>query len=171
MKTLITILLLLVSGRTSATCDVNFTEEQNRLLYKAFEVAKDDNLGFTLAAITWKESFVGSHIVRINNTSGDYGSYGVTHIQLSTAMWLVGETDLWAAKAVLIPKLITNDAFALSLGLEVLKQAKNRTDNYRAILATYNAGFGRKDTTAAIKYAEDVAMKVKYLQQCYKGGT
>jgi hypothetical protein len=122
-------------------------------------------MGLTLAGIIQQESFVGSHIVRVNPADGNGGSWGVTQIQLETAMWITGEDNMWRAKAKLVPVLLNHDAVALSMALEKLKSVKltlGTRFTWKRLWAGYN-GSGK----AAEKYAGKIQDKVKLLQKCF----
>ena len=145
-----------------------FTKEQQILLDQAYIIGKPYNLGYTLQAIIWQESFVGKYVVRINPKDGKAGSYGVSHIQLTTAMALTGETNEWRAKAELLPRLMTHDAFAISLSLNILYATQKQIHNWHSVIAAYNGGLNGIDNPKAQVYADAISEKVKYLQMHYK---
>lgn len=136
-----------------------FTIEQEILLRKAHAVGQYADWGYTLAGIVWRESIVGTHIVRVNGTDGNEGSYGVVHMQLTTAMYLLGVDNIWEGKAEIVPLLMNDDVYALNLALEYLMRHEHL--GWRGMIARYN---GRGE--AAQLYAEDVVNKALILQQC-----
>jgi hypothetical protein len=156
--------LILIGGATAPhvaaaqTCPT-FTTEQDVLLRKAYAIGNYDDWGWTLAAIVWRESIVGQYIVRINGQDGQQGSYGVAHMQITTAAYLTGEENLWRAKATLAPTLINNDTLALELALKYLQ--KHQDLGWRGMIARYN-GKGKQ----ARMYSDDVVARVKTLQAC-----
>lgn len=164
-KVLAITLLSMVSCITSAKGCPSFTPMQDALIHQAYYTGLPKDMGYTLAAIVWKESFVGRYVVRVNEKDSGGGSYGVTMIQLETAMWLEGIDSIWEGKAVLVPKLISNDAVALSFALQKLLAAKMTLGTgwtWKALWKAYN-GSGSK----AEKYSKDIAVKVKTLRSCF----
>jgi len=151
-------LISTVSHARSLQCPT-FTHEQDILIRKAHAIGGTYDLGYTLAAITWKESIVGKYIIRINPTDGSLGSYGVSHVLLTTAMELVGETNRWRARSVLAPRLIQDDVFALKTSLKRLLSHQNL--GWRTMIRKYN-GRGPK----AEAYMRDVVRRVGILQTC-----
>lgn len=153
------LLIQLPMAQANAQSCPTFTTEQDILIRKAHAIGNYADLGYTLAAIVWKESIVGSYIVRINASDGSLGSYGVGNMLLTTAMELLGEDNHWRAKAVLVPKLINDDVEALILSLRYLE--RHQELGWRAMITKYN-GAG----SDAIRYQRDVVNRVKALQQC-----
>lgn len=159
----ISIVFLLLLGlshqiRAETQCPT-FSHEQDILIRKAFAIGNEDDLGYSLAAIVWRESIVGRYIVRVNGPDGSLGSFGVAHMQLATAMWLEGVNSRWEAKATLAPKMINDDVYALTLSRNYLKSHLDL--GWRQALARYN-GKG----PAARAYGQDIVKKVKVLQRC-----
>lgn len=153
------LLLLMLGANAQARECPEFTFEQEYLLHLAYVEGYHYDLGYTLASIVWQESFVGEHIIRINNRDGDLGSYGVTHVQLSTAMYLLGYDNSWEARAELAPRLIKDDLYSIRLGLSYLR--KHEGKGWTGMIARYN-GRGQM----AQRYAESVVEKVRVLEDC-----
>lgn len=150
---------ILATSEVQAQECPTFTPEQNVLIRKAHAIGNYRDLGYTLAAVVWRESIVGRYIVRVNGNDGDQGSYGVAQMQITTAAYLMGEDNLWRAKAVLAPYMINNDVLALELGLKYLDSHKDL--GWQKMIARYN-GKG----PMARSYAKDVVARVKTLQAC-----
>lgn len=144
--------------KASEQCE-GFTDEQRYYLWMAKAIGDEHDLGHTLAAIVWRESFVGQFVVKINESDGDYGSYGITHMMLSTAMSLLGYDNVWKAKEELIPKFINDDVYAMGMSLGYLK--RHEYLGWRGMIARYN-GAG----PAAQDYMTDVVSKVAVLETC-----
>ncbi|WYW02603.1 hypothetical protein Peetri_00015 [Pseudomonas phage vB_PpuM-Peetri] len=150
-------------------CNVSFTEEQERILGSAHQVGSPVNFGVTLQAIAWKESFVGDKVVRANPTDGRYGSYGITHVQLSTGAWMLDQKPTKPFRTGLRNDLVTDDSYALQFAAAYLvhtetiakKITRDGNRQWRATVASYN-GSGAQ----ARRYVEDVADKVSYLKSC-----
>jgi hypothetical protein len=156
-KFLIGILLFLTTSSIIAQekCP-SFTKEQENLVVAAYMHGYEQDLGYSLAAIVWKESFVGKYVVRVNNDQHN-DSYGITHIELKTAMYLLGINNIWEAKDTIVRKLMVDDNFAMDLALAKLKSLKSFS--WKKKVQKYN-GVG-------YKYGEDIARKVKTLKRCY----
>jgi len=137
----------------------DFTEEQYLTISEAFNYGHKQGYGYTLASITIQESFVGTYIVKVNNSDGKYGSYGVTHILLSTAMWLEGYTNHYKAKQDIIPKLINDNEYSFKLSIKKLNTYKG--SNWSERWASYN---GKGDM--ARKYSKSIKRNVEMLKRC-----
>lgn len=151
--------MAILSPASAATCP-EFSPELDRAVWMAHAVGDPHERGHTLAAIVWRESGgVVPYVIRINPGDGDHGSYGVTHMQLTTAMQLVGETNVWAAKDWLAPRLMEDDAFALGLSVRYLEQHADR-DWHGQVAKWRGAG------PLAEEYADDVTARANRLQAC-----
>lgn len=137
----------------------SMTVEQERAVQMAYVVGSPVDLGYTLAAITIQESFVGDYIVKANPKDGEHGSYGLTHVLLSTAMWLEGEESIWKAKQDILPKLLTDDLYAFKMSLMKLNTYKG--DDWKGRVKAYN---GRG--ALAEKYYKNIVKHVKMLKNC-----
>ena len=137
----------------------SMTVEQERAVQLAYIVGLPEDLGYTLAAITIQESFVGEYIVKAFPEDAKYGSYGLTHITLTTAMWLEGEENIWRAKQDILPRLLTDDLYALKMSLRKLNSY--RGDSWAGMVKSYN-GRGEK----AEKYLQSIVKHVKMLKTC-----
>ncbi len=152
---LTSILVFCVNVQAQKSCP-KFTQEQENLLVIAYLRGYEENLGYSLAAIVWKESFVGRYVVRVNN--GEHNdSYGITHIELKTAMYLLGIKNVWEAKDTIVRKLMIDDDFALDLAVAKLKSLKSFS--WRKKVQKYNGN--------GTKYGEDITSKVRTLKRCY----
>lgn len=160
IKTLLTLLLFLTSVLSYGECPKH-THEQKRLINLAYYTGDYYDLGYTLAAITVRESFVGSYVVRINPKDAGGGSYGLTHIQLDTAMWLLGEKNNWKARAEIIPKLMSSDAFALELAIRKLQAVQYSTNSWRELWGKYNGAGPNSD------YSKGIQSNIVMLKSCY----
>lgn len=155
MKTLSAILALSLS--TSVLADeCKFTTEQDRLIKLAASYGESFGYRKTLPAIVIQEAFVGSYVVRINPKDGKHGSYGITHILLSTAMWLEGENNIWKAKSEIVDRLMTDDIYSLKLAVEKLDSVHE--GDWIGTWSAYNGG--------SVKYAEKIRDNIRLLERC-----
>ncbi len=125
MKTvykLIPIVSVFVHQLTYAQC--SFTPEQTRLVKLASSYGEIYGYQKTLAAIVVQESFIGDRVIRMNPTDGKYGSYGITHVLLETAMWLESSSRI-EAWDVIAPRLQNDDIYALHLSVRKLDTVNN----------------------------------------------
>lgn len=148
-------LLLLSVGAVSAS-ECTFTTEQDRVLKLAASYGEPFNYRKTLPAIVMQESFVGSYIVKVNPKDGKHGSYGLTHVLLSTAMWLEGETNIWKAKSEVVDRLMTDDLYSFKLAVKKLDSVHK--GNWMDTWSRYNGG--------SMKYANNIKNNVKLLERC-----
>lgn len=158
VKTILAVVLLTLSGNIFASSSIckGFTPEQQGLIFAAYYKGKEKDLGYTLAAIVWKESFVSNWVITVN-TEGENDSYGITHIELKTAMWLLGETNRWKARAEIIPRLMMDNNFAMNLALKKLHSLRRHP--WRVQVQRYNGN--------GTEYGKDIVKKVKQLMSCY----
>lgn len=148
-----------VSNAKAGECPT-FTHEQEWLLHAAYEMGKPHDWGYTLAAITWQESFLGRRVVRVNPRDGDYGSYGVTHVQATTAVWMAGLEQTPENNAAMADMLRKNDLAAMEFALNYLVLHSDRS--YIGTIEKYN-GTGER----AMIYGQRVYQKVLVLMACH----
>ena len=156
---LLLLALMLLPYMVIASCP-KYTQKQEEAIKLAYSVWKEYDLGYTLASIVIQESFVGPYIVKVNPRDGKYGSYGITHINLETAMWLEDVKSPWEAKQDLIPLLLTNDKVALQIAVSKLLLTEG--EPWRTRWAKYN-GRGPK----AVEYSTKIARHVRKLMTCF----
>lgn len=156
------IVLSLFATVSANYCEFDYTPEQERLVFTAYAIGSEHDLGYTLASIVAKESFVGRWVVRVNpkdtmrghpNPVG--GSYSVMMLLLETAMELEGIDNQWEAKAVLVPRLMTDDLYAMRLALRHLVELGGST--WASKIRRYNSN---------PDYLEDIIDRVNKYQDC-----
>lgn len=166
--------LLIVSnlyGKTYKEELETLTPQQYAVLMYSLETGKEHNLGYTLAAIAWKESSFGKN--KVNQNDGKHGSYGSHQILLTSAVGFLRENKIVnvdlkdkASKDILIEYLTKDEEVSMRFALEELKYwHKRHKGNYKKMIASYNAGNAGINSTAGEKYANDVAYRVKLLQE------
>lgn len=149
----------MLAGNVQAIECREYTDEQMAVLKAAYEYGKPYDYALSLSSIVKQESFVGKHIVRINEKDGEFGSYGVSHISLKTAMWLEGVDNVWEAKAMLVPMLILSDEYSFKLAMAKLNTVKKF--GWEESIARYN-GAG----AAAMIYKEKIKSHIREFQAC-----
>lgn len=136
-----TLLILSMVGGSSALANEcrEYTDDQKAILRLSYSVGEPYDLGYTLASIVVQESFVGPYIVRINPSDGGYGSYGLGHVLLDWAMTYEGVDSSWEGKEILIPKLLTDDVYALNMALNHL--LSNSHKGWKDMVISYNGSY------------------------------
>lgn len=153
---LLLVWLLFANQQAQASDECNFTVEQDRLLHLAASYGGAFDYQKTLPAIVMQESFVWKHVVRVNPSDGNLGSYGITHILLDTAMWLENVDSRWEALDKLTERLIKDDIYALHLAVQKLDSVHK--GNWMNTWSAYNGG--------SRKYAENIRDNIRLLSRC-----
>ena len=164
---MIRLLLGCLLAITASACPY-FTPSQVNVLRIAYAVGAPYDLGYSMAAITWQESFgcrPGVAVCTENLSDGSYGSYGVCQMQITTYAWHYHRVDAqgftWGEWAPTAQRLKDDPVFALESCAGYLYKHLQDTGSYRAAWARYNGG-----GQAAARYAEQIAVRVRTLQEC-----
>lgn len=156
------ILTVLLSCETEASvmsCDSvdEMNESQVTVLLKSYERGLESDLGYTLAAIAWKESSAGKY--RVNPLSSDYGAYGINY---KTVQRITGFS--YYESIGVIQDIIFNDDEGATFALETLEwNMKHHKGDWRKAVMHYNAG---NQYWLGKEYASEISTKVKILQTC-----
>ncbi len=139
------------------------TEQQKSILVRAYELGAPYDLGYTLAAIAWQESFVGDRIVPINLQDP---SAGLWHKNIYNALAEHPETPQNGLQInMMAQKLINDMEFAASIAISDLEHWKvRRNGNWMDVWASYNAGKYYKSDQAR-SYARSIYQKIKALER------
>lgn len=139
------------------------TATQKTVLQKAYNYGKEYNLGYTLAAIAWQESFVGDRIVPINL---DDPSAGLWHKNVNTALAEHPDTPQNGLQLNMMAEKLINDVeFAASLAIADLEHWKViRNGDWMDIWASYNAGKYFKSNLGQ-RYAHNIRNKIRVLKR------
>ena len=161
-----------------------YSLEQKAVLETAYLFGRDIGYGYTLAAIAQQESFLGYAVIRINPYDKDKrymhqavrpaGSYGITHVLLTTAMQLDGmdpynPNDSLHALQYLTRTLQNDDAAALLYTTRKLEEVRRHyfgtgrplnSKEWHMIWGGYNS---YKDGKA---YANSIAKIIKSFIRC-----
>ncbi|CAE09369.1 conserved hypothetical protein [Wolinella succinogenes] len=142
-----------------------FSPKQKAVLLKAYEYGAPHDLGYTLAAIAWKESCAGEYRMNFQDPSaGIYHAHLPGLIKKYPSLKQNGFTQ-----NVLGALLVKDDAFAAREAISELKYwEKVHQGNWERMIKSYNKGFSwQKDSQSnrlAEDYYQDVKEKVKRLQ-------
>lgn len=147
----------------NASCDVSFTESQLDVMTRAYVTGQPESLGYTLAAISWRESKAGKDIVRMGN-SLKWANLGAFQNQVKSTGDRAG-CKTQKCYADVAYKLVTDQRYASHAALNEMRYWLDRhNSNMRKALASYNSGSAHNSKSRS--YAVDVSKKTKYLQKC-----
>ena len=136
---------------------VSLNDSQVQVLLKSYERGVQDDLGYTLAAIAWRESSAGKY--RINPKTGDFGSYGINYKTVQR----ISKVSYYQS-INLVEEIIFDDDKGAQYALTTLKWNLNHfKGNWRKALMMYNRGHNWQHGT---EYASDIAIKVRILRTC-----
>lgn len=156
---------LSAGAKAADPCPEFFSLKQLWTLQKAYDHGEPQGLGYTMAAIVWKESSAGLKLSRKDGEHWSMNSYGPFHILLKTAKKRRG-CSTWNCSGVK-RKLMNDFQYSADLATEELEYWNQRLGSYRKAFAAYNAGnawSGRAGST----YSKDIRNKIQYLQQCVR---
>ncbi|AUR97858.1 membrane lipoprotein [Vibrio phage 1.244.A._10N.261.54.C3] len=158
---------LTTSLTAGASCDVKFGQDQIEILQFSYDYGVQYGLGWTLAAISWKESSSGRELVRIDGDSYKQVSYGIYHSLLRYASKRAGCSSR-RCEAQLVHDLMTNKERAAEEAVKELHywQGYHGADNWKDVWRSYNDGFQKSES--GYNYANNIADKVRYLKSCVK---
>ena len=136
------------------------TLQQKALMKKAYNYGKEFDLGHSMAAIMWKESFVGDDVVPFN--LGD-PSGGYWHKHIDYLLIQEGKPVNNMNRNLAMLELIQNMDYAAALAIADLEhwQAEFGQNAWSKVYAAYNGGYS--NSAASLEYAESVKAKVKEL--------
>jgi len=167
-KALLVIPLFLTSVITVTGTPVDeqfsrLTQEQKSILVRAYELGAPYDLGYTLAAIAWQESFVGDRIVPINLQDP---SAGLWHKNIYNALAEHPETPQNGLQInMMAQKLINDMEFAASIAISDLEHWKvRRNGRWPDVWASYNAGKYYRSSQGR-NYAKAIHQKVTALER------
>lgn len=142
----------------------NLDHDQYKVLIDSLSYGKSYDLGYTLAAIAWKESHFGKY--KVNQSDGEYGSYGVYHILLDTALRRENIKDTgYINRHTLKLKLITDNSVNAAHALTELNYWKKyHKGSYKKMVASYNAGWKSTKSNYGYRYYKDISKRVKVLK-------
>ena len=153
----------LLSLRELRTEYLRMTPAQHILLQNAHNRGKPFDLGYTLAAIAWRESQAG--LININIFDPSCGPF---HNNLNSVFARHNYEDTRYKKNAVCQKLITNFDFAAAEGLAELEYWVSVHDgNLRKTWASYNAGWNY-DSRIGKMYAEMIARRITILKEFIK---
>lgn len=156
--------LLLLSTQAFALCPVleahDLSSHQIETLHKAYVLGEKQDMGYSLAAIAWKESSGGRYLINLQDPSS-----GVFHVTIDNALSYLKLKDTPFNRNRVAQMLINDFVLSSDLAMNNLQFWKNMYgDNWIKIWASYNAGYNWK---AGLHYSYDVAHKIELIKLCH----
>lgn len=162
-KFILVFTLLISSFATAYTCsDIKkLNSIQRDTLVEAFLYGYPKDIGFTLAAIVWKESSAGLWKINISDPSA-----GIAHNHLKYSLIRLGIKDTSFNRNVLAQRLVDNNQLSLSLAVEEIEYWFDRHNgNWQKTRASYNQG-NHWASQNGTKYSKDVLDRLRILKDC-----
>lgn len=158
------IIMLKSYGQSIKQLDNELTHMSNKqlqILAKSYLEGKEYGVGWSLAAIAWKESQAGKYLVNLE--SKDCGVYQknipsyITGLDKKTTSFLVNIT---------CQEFITNRPLASSVAVsDLLYWKKKRHNNWLKIWASYNCGYKKH---CGKRYANEIRKRIIVLKRYIK---
>ena len=143
------------------------TPEQTKIMLYSYEVGSKYDLGYSLAAIAWKESKFGKYLMNV--TDGKLGSYGVYHILLEYAIVRAKIKSDWEISRY-AERLTSDIELSAEEALSELLFWKSyfKGKPFKAMFAGYNAGTAGLKSTAGSIYADDAILRIRAMERFFK---
>ncbi|RDU70651.1 hypothetical protein [Helicobacter brantae] len=163
--------LLILNANENDPCQniEKFSKDQLQTIRYAYHYGKKDNLGYTMAAIAWKESCAGLYRINFEDPSA-----GIYHAYLPNVIRRhYKQRNTPFRRNVVAEKLIREPEFASQIALEeLLYWKKIRKGNWKEMIKSYNKGFSweknKLRNKMAESYYEDISKKIQILQQYFE---
>lgn len=146
-----------------------FDKDQIQTIRYAYHYGKKHNLGFTMAAIAWKESCAGLYRINFEDPSA-----GIYHAYLPNVIKRhYKKRNTSFRRNAVAERLIRDPEFASQIALEeLLYWKKIRKGNWKEIIKSYNKGFSWEKNhlrnQMAESYYEDISKKIAILQHYFE---
>ncbi|WP_095298575.1 hypothetical protein [Helicobacter sp. 12S02232-10] len=143
----------------------NFNERQKQVILYAYNYGAPKGLGYTMAAIAWKESCAGEYMVNFSDPSA-----GIYHAHIPGVIKKYGKYKDTSFIRNLVGELLMRDSeFASKVALDTLLYWQKRRDgNYKDMVKSYNKGFSweknKRIDKIAEAYYQDIRMNVLKLR-------
>ncbi len=139
-----------------------FNENQKKVLKASYILGSKYGLGYSLAAIAWKESLAGEYLINVNDPS-----FGVHHILIDTAAKRakVKGIDINKLAMSIMGDIKLSASFAVQELLFWKSELEGKEKTWNNIWAAYNGGY-RYDKKVPQEYSKDIKSKISWLSQC-----
>lgn len=167
LKAITYMVFTLASGTATASlstqCNIEFTDHQLATMGRAWTTGSKADLGYTLAAITWKESRAGEDVVRYKGSLKN-ANLGAWQNKVESVAKREG-CKTKKCYADVAYRLITDQKYASEHALKEMNfWMSTHKNNVRSALASYNSGYSHNSRSKS--YAQSVLAKTKYLKKC-----
>lgn len=142
-----------------------FSKAQRENLIYAYNFGAPRGMGYTMAAIAWKESCAGAYMLNFSDPSA-----GLYHAHIPVVLkYYSSYKDSAFTRNVIGQILIDDRAFASKVALDSLLYWHGyHKGNHKNIIKSYNKGFKWEKDSASDKLAEsyylDIARKIRLLE-------
>ena len=162
-KILITLLASLSFTVQANQCDAWLDTNQQHVVNRAYELGVKTDMGWSLAAIAFKESSAGKFLV--NEVTKDYGVFGI-NIKTATrrTQKLLGGVSLTQEQIDGLSRHLTvdfNDGAMFAI-LELKFWIKVHGDDWKKVWSGYNGGYS--GSQASLDYADDIISIMKKMK-------
>lgn len=145
---------------TSEECSL--TEKQLEYVRFSYEYGLPSDFGYTLAAISIKESNAGKWKVNIQDPSG-----GLYHVTVDKVLILYGWEDTNFNRNRAMQLLVDDDELAAEIAVSELQKWKDyNSGNWLDTWASYNHGWNGPDSERGKAYAEAIRILIQKIQRC-----
>lgn len=163
--------LLILPANTNDPCTniEKFDKDQIQTIRYAYHYGKKHDLGYTMAAIAWKESCAGLYRINFDDPSA-----GIYHAYLPNVIKRhYKKRNTSFRRNVVAERLIRDPEFASQIALdELLYWKRIRKGNWKDMIKSYNKGFSwdknRLKNKTAEDYYKDISNKVQILQEYFQ---
>lgn len=139
------------------------------LMMKMYVAGYKYDLGYSLIAVAWKESYFGNYL--INLSDGAHGSFGLYHIRVDIAAarnklktdW---EISRYAEKLISDFNISTSEAITNLLYWR--DYFKDSDTPFQNMFSGYNGGGKGNQIAKSINYGEDALLRIKAIQRFFK---
>lgn len=134
-------------------------EEQIDFIKQAYEYGEPHDLGYSMAAIGWKESKAGKYNINVQDPS-----FGPWHVTLPNALYFMGWKDTKFNRNRVAQLMIDDISLSAQMALTVLKFWRKQYENdWIMVWASYNAGW---NYMYGLDYAYDIRYRIRIIDQC-----
>lgn len=150
-------------NKDSGYCNkYKFNANQKKVLKASYILGSEYGLGYSLAAIAWKESLAGEYLVNVNDPS-----FGVHHILIGTAAKRaqVKGMDINKLAMSIMGDIKVSSSFAVQELLFWKSELDDEEKTWNNIWAAYNGGY-RYAKKIPQEYSKDIKRKITWLSQC-----
>ncbi|PAF41783.1 hypothetical protein [Helicobacter sp. 11S02596-1] len=136
----------------------DFSPKQKQVILYAYNYGASKGLGYTMAAIAWKESCAGEYLLNFSDPSA-----GIYHAHIPGVIKKYSKyKDTSFVRNLVGELLIRDNEFASKVALDTLLfWQKRRNGNYKDMIKSYNKGFSWEKNKRIDKIAEDYYQDVR----------